>query len=211
MAKSIIRPLADEKTEDDTVFATETENIIAEATSEVLDDSRVLKGRVPQCQDWIDAWAESTEQMAFHKQARVAAKKNTRKFNNLRRIRRKQVRIMAETRRGDIRKQLGEAQFISLSMDERQYQKIVRFRCDAPAKPFVHKGILGVMSLEKSAVGDFEEDHALIGVRKMDSFLNKPCTPLGPNRRPLATDIALKEHIRKHTRVFAADGASTER
>ena len=60
-------------------------------------------------------------------------------YNNckhLRRIRRKQVRIMAEARREDLRKQLSEAQFISLSMDERQYQKIVRFRCDAPSTPF---------------------------------------------------------------------------
>ena len=118
---------------------------------------------------------------------------------------------MAEARREVLRKQLGEAQFISLSMDDRQYQKIIRFRCDAPSKPFVCKGILGVMSLEKSAVGDFEEDHALVGVRQLDAFVNKFCTPLSPAGRPLATDIALKEHIRKTTRVFAADGASKER
>ena len=63
-------------------------------------------------------------------------------------------------------------------MDDRQYQKIVRFRCDAPEKPFFRKGILGVMGLEKSAVGDFEEDHTVIAVRKLDSFLNRLCTPL---------------------------------
>ena len=118
---------------------------------------------------------------------------------------------MAEARREVLRKQLREAQFISISMDDRQYQKIIRFRCDAPSEPFVCKGILGVMSLEKSAVGDFEEDHALVGVRQLDAFLNKFCTPLGPPSRPLATDIALKEHIRKRTRVFAADGASSAR
>ena len=48
--------------------------------------------------------------------------------------------------------------------DERKYQKIVRFRC--------YRGVLGVMFLERSAVGDFEEDHALVGVRKLDAFLN---------------------------------------
>ena len=96
-------------------------------------------------------------------------------------------------------------------MDDRQYQKIVRFRCDAPEKPFFRKGILGVMGLEKSAVGDFEEDHAVIAVRKLDSFLNRLCTPLGRQSRPLAADIALKEHVRKCTRTFAADGASKER
>ena len=67
------------------------------------------------------------------------------------------------------------------------------------------------MSLDKSAVGDFEDDHAFIGVRQMDAFLNKFCTPIGPAGEPVATDIALKEHIRKTTRVFAADGASKER
>ena len=75
---------------------------------------------------------------------------------------------MAEVRREDLRKQLREAQFISLSMDERQYQKIVRFRCDAPSTPFFCRGILGVMSLERSAVGDFEEDHALAAARKLE-------------------------------------------
>ena len=118
---------------------------------------------------------------------------------------------MAETHREVIRKRLGEAQFISLSMDDRQYQKVVRFRCDAPREPYVHSGILGVMGLEKSAVGDFEEDHALIGVRKLDSFLNTFCTPLRSTGRPSATDLVLKEHIRKCTRVFAADGGSKER
>ena len=67
------------------------------------------------------------------------------------------------------------------------------------------------MGLEKSAVGDFEEDHALIGVRKLDSFLNTFCTPLRPTGRPSATDLVLKEHIRKCTRVFAAHGGSKER
>ena len=67
------------------------------------------------------------------------------------------------------------------------------------------------MGLEKSAVGDFEEDHALIGVRKLGSFLNTFCTPLRRTGRPSATDLELKEHIRKRTRVFAADGGSKER
>ena len=84
-------------------------------------------------------------------------------------------------------------------------------RCDAPREPYIHSGILGVTGLEKSAVGDCEEDHALIGVRKLDSFLNTFCTPLRRTGRPSATDLELKEHIRKRTRVFVADGGSKER
>ena len=73
------------------------------------------------------------------------------------------------------------------------------------------------MSLEKSALGDFEEDHAVIAVRKMDSFLTKCCTPLASKRRPLATEFlqtytqTLKEHILKRTRTFAVDGAVKQR
>ena len=205
------RPLATENLGHPPAFATEAERIVSETASELLSDKYLLKGKAPQCQDWLDAWAESTEQVAFHKQARIIDKKKRHRYNNLRRIRRKQVQIMAEVRRVDVRDLLRRASFISLSMDERKYKKTVRFRCDAPIKPYVHRGILGVLGLEKSAVGDFEEDHALVAVRKLDNFLNTFCTPLGKKGQHVTTDVTLKEHIRKRTRIFAVDGASKER
>ena len=156
-------------------------SVADEAVAELADDKSLLKGRVPQVDDWVDAWAESTEKVSFRKQARIWSKKRCARARNLRQIRRKQLKIIAEVRRQDIREQLRRATYIGLSMDERQYLKIVRYRCDAPTKPFVHRGVLGVLSLEKSALGDFEEDHAVIAVRKMDSFLPKCCTPSPPN------------------------------
>ena len=183
----------------------------AEATAAVAADKALLKGRAPQAQDWLNAWAETTENLSFHKQARLSTKRNIRRWKNERRIRRNQLAIMAEARREVIKNHLLEAKYISLSMDDRKYKKIIRFRCDAPAEPFKRRGILGVLALDKSAVGDFEEDHALVATRKLDSFLNRFCTPLSSKRRPLATDHALKEHIRKRVRTFAADGASKER
>jgi len=200
-AAAELRPLATD----------EVSAAIAEAESAVLNDAQLLKGRVPQPRDWLCAWAETTEELSFHKQARIDGKKNTLRYKNTRRIRRKQLKIIAETRREDIRNMLRSATCIALSMDDRKYQKIVRFRCDAPEKPYMRRGILGVLGLQRSAVGDFEEDHALVATRKMDRFLNRFCTPLSKNSRPLATDLELKEHIRKHVRVFAADGASKER
>ena len=140
------------------------------AVAELADDKSLLKGKVPQVDDWVDAWAESTEQVSFRKQARIWSKKGCARARNVRQIRRKQLKIIAEVRRQDIREQLRRATHIGLSMDERRYLKIVRFRCDAPSRPFVHKGVLGVLTLEKSALGDFEEDHALMAVRKMDAF-----------------------------------------
>ena len=94
---------------------------------------------------------------------------------------------------------------------KRKYKKIVRFRCDAPIKPYLHRGILGVLGLEKSAVGDFEEDHALVAVRKLDNFLNTFCTPLGKNGQHVTTGVTLTEHVRKGTRIFSVDGAGKER
>ena len=118
---------------------------------------------------------------------------------------------MAEACREDIRKVLGEATSISLSVDDRTYQKIIRFRCDAPQEPFVRRGVFCVLSLAKSAVGDFEEDHAVIAVRNLDGALNRFCTPIQKRGQAAAMQIELKEHIRKHVRILAVDGASKER
>ena len=80
-AEEISRPLATRKTPGDSVDESvgpgQVEKLIAETASEVLDDSSLLKGRVPQCKDWLEAWAESTEQVAFHKQERLARKKKS--------------------------------------------------------------------------------------------------------------------------------------
>ena len=75
----------------------------------------------------------------------------------------------------------------------------------------MHSGILGVVSLEKESLSEFNDDHALAAIRKLDRWLNAFCTPLSSKRRPLAVDFELKEHIRKNTRTFAVDGASKER
>jgi hypothetical protein len=160
-AAAELRPLATDE---------EVSAAVAEAKSAVLEDAHLLKGRVPQPQEWLCAWAESTEDSAFHKQARIDGKKNALRYKNTRRIRRKQVKIIAETRREDIREMLRSATCISLAMDDRKYQEIVRFRCDAPEKPCTRRGILGVLGLQKSAVVDFEEDHALVATRKLDRF-----------------------------------------
>ena len=205
-----VRPMAQETAEgnDEACF---DENSLQEAMSlasaDVGADKSLLKGKVPQITDWINAWAEATEHVSFRKQVRIWGKKNGRKIHDYRRkVRRNQLKVIAETRREDVRKHLRRATCISLALDERKYKKIVRFRCDAPKRPFFFRGILGVHTCEKSAVGDFEEDHALIAVRTVDRFLNRFCTPLGGT-----IDMELKEHIRKSVRTFAADGASKER
>ena len=100
------------------------EAVVEKAAAEVRSDQDILKGRVPQCKDWLDTWADSTEMTAFRKQVRLKEKRGERMANTKRYVRRNQVRIMAEIRREDIRRQLRAATCISLSLDERKYQKI---------------------------------------------------------------------------------------
>ena len=185
---------------------------VAVAQGDYRDDKQLLKGRVPQPDEWIEAWAYSTEKTAFRKQARLGQKMDAGLWRpNIRRIRRKQVRIMAEGRRMDIRRHLSEATSITLAMDDRKYQKLIRYRCDAPEAPFVRRGILCVLGLAKSAVGDFEEDHALVAVRKLDQALNAFWTPLPPRGQHLQVLFELKERMRNNVKAIASDGASKER
>ena len=146
-----IRPLANDGVSkgSDGAVAELAASVADEAIAELADDKNLLKGRVPQVDDWVDAWAESTEQVSFRKQARIWTKKGgCARARNLRQIRRKQLKIIAEVRRQDIREQLRRATSIGLSMDERRDTKVVRVRCDAPTKLFVHRRGLGVLSLE---------------------------------------------------------------
>ena len=50
------------------------EAIVAEAMAAVNADQSLLKGRVPQAHDWLNTWAEATECISFHKQARLCSK-----------------------------------------------------------------------------------------------------------------------------------------
>ena len=95
---------------------TDSVNGIAAATTQALEDGRLLKGRAPQVQDWLTAWAESTERVSFRKQCRLSGKRTGRHLTaNLRQVRRKQLKVMAEDRRRRLREMLRRAQFISLS------------------------------------------------------------------------------------------------
>ena len=87
---------------------------------------------------------------------------------------------MAEVLRNKIRKVLGQATSICLSIDECKHRKIIRFRADLPsrncAQPGAHwctvgasgfsqAGVLGILDCAKKHVSDFEEDHAVTAVK----------------------------------------------
>lgn len=180
------------------------------------EELKLLRGRVPQSKDWLDAWVDSGQSFraqgkAEDKRRQVGPKTAKARQGNLRKVRRKQVTVMAEAVRRQLRKHLKESTSITVSLDEAQRRKIVRFRCDAPAKPYYCKGIFGVLDVDRDAIDDFTEDNALASVRKLEAFLLKFCTPLGKRGQPLAPDRDLYEHILKHVRVLSADGAASER
>ena len=70
-------------------------NELAEA--EQAEAEALLKGRVPQLQDWIDAWASASSTTSYRKEDRVRRKRSQgRTSSNIRTRRRKQVRVIAE-------------------------------------------------------------------------------------------------------------------
>jgi hypothetical protein len=126
---------------------------------------------------------------------------------NVRKVRKKQVGIMAEVVQMKWQRALHQATFCSLSMDGSNGQKVVRFRCDLPDAPWVLRGILGVLDeviIEK--LDDADQDCALTTTLKLDLVITQFCTPLG---EPVNQD--LKDHLLNIIRVVAVDGAPAER
>ena len=74
-ATEAARPVAEEANEQDAALAKEARASVMEATAAAKKAGNLLKGRVPQAQDWLDAWAESTEKLAFPEQERLTIKK----------------------------------------------------------------------------------------------------------------------------------------
>jgi len=194
------------------------------------EDAALFKGNGPSPAEWREAWTVLSETLSLRKAGRLRAKEqpDTHTEAKKRKRYRRQQRVMAEVLRKKIRKVLGQATAICLSLDECRHRKIVRFRADLPsaycaqpgshwrvgASGFSQAGVLGLLDCSKKDLSDFEEDHAVTAVRKLEEFLTKFCTPLGrrPGRRtktqPLACDEALKRHILQSVLVVAADGDS---
>ena len=62
-----------------------------------------------------------------------------------------------------------------------------------------------------ASIAEFEEDHAIVAVKKLDGLITKCCSARGPRGQPLAPDLSLKGHTLESVRTMAADGAPKER
>lgn len=86
-----------------------------ESSQENARDS-IWRGRVPQLEEWRDAWADTSSFMAFRKQEKIATKKQSQQAASLRKRRRKMLAVQAELVRRRIRKTLRHASSITLAL-----------------------------------------------------------------------------------------------
>jgi hypothetical protein len=181
---------------------------------------RLLAGRVPTAEDWRDALIECEEGVALRRATRMACKRKVGHINeaalkdnfdrathNLRKVRRKQYRVMAEVVRSEAREALRKATSCTMALDGSAGRKVVRFRCDQPQDPWFKDGVIGL--LDENAfqnLAEFTADHADRAALKFDELLARFCTPLAAE-----LDQDLKDHILKIVHVISADGCAAER
>ena len=124
-------------------FGTEAE------TNQLKEDLKLVKGRVPQPEQWVDAWARSSSLISFRKMERVDRKKGLADgCRNLRRIQMKCVLIMAEVVRQEKRQTLRKAASITVACDDCGAFKVLRYRCDCDGPPWRVDGIIGAIKVE---------------------------------------------------------------
>ena len=102
-----------------------------------------FRGNLPQREDWVEVWADSTSTIAFRKQESVKEKRSLAQLE--RRRKRKMVDVEAEVVRESTRKRMREATSISVAVDECDTRKIIRVRCDTPEPPHQWDGVLGLI------------------------------------------------------------------
>ena len=163
---------------------------ICEELDEVVEppaeDIDMLKANVPSPAESKDAWTIVSETIALRKEGRVFVKTSAEAFmvNRRRKRHRKQLVVMAEVLRRQIRNVFRQATSISLALDECKYRKIIRFRADllvalsielrhVGASGFSLSGVLGILDCSKKHASDFEEDHALTALKQLDGFFSK--------------------------------------
>ena len=175
------------------------------------EDAHILRGRVPKAKDWLDAFIDNDENLSWRKQERLSLRRVPENsgavhLRNLRKVRRRQIRIMARVAKRRVQQWVRGCQALTLVLDEAQGRKLVRFRCDAKARPFFHRGVLGIFETGVDDLEQVGEDNALRAMTKLNDCINDFCTLENGE-----LDQELREHILQCVRTFAADGCSAER
>ena len=145
----------------------------------------IFGGRVPQVQDWVEAWADFTSFCSVRKQCSMALKRGERCRRNQRR---KMLAIQAETARSRTRKRVREATSLTIAVDECAARKVLRVCGDMPTAPFTFQGILGMvhLSFENATLAqepslqelaqEITEDHAIHSLKAVQESVRRFCT-----------------------------------
>ena len=179
-----------------------------QATDEQVEAEALLKGRVPQLQDWIDAWASASSTTSYRKENRVRQKRSQgRTSSNIRTRRRKQVRVIADVIRDQHRQALTAATSTSLAVGSRGKYKVARFRCDSHHHPYYVDGLLGTFHCGYESLEDADADHGVRMQQNLQRCITRFWTPVGGGGH-MADE---EKQMLKKIRCLSSDGAASER
>ena len=186
-------------------------------------DEDLLRGNVPQPEDWLRAWRCCKTTSSFSAAQEQGTTEHYISGGNhgtgdprqpaTRKAIRKMVSAMAEAVRASQRDILRKARSVSIAVDDRKDFRLIRFRCDYVNVNSVsgnQHSATGILSCRRlggcaswQAIEDFDQDKsrdmADSILRAIDAF----CTVDG------ALDVSLRDHIVQNVRHFIADGGSS--
>ena len=191
-------------------------------------DDVLLRGAVPQLQDWVRVWRwtrEGDSWASAERHSHTDSWCDQLRFQHV--VKRRAIRSMAIVMRDVVRakkrEQVKASTCISLSFDDKEAYKLVKFNCDVPlchngaplqTVPLCHHGTLprapwvsGVIGCLDTLHGDSMEsldmDYAEQTCAKIMDIIEKFATPLGQESR----DEAVYNKFRTATRSIVVDGA----
>lgn len=199
------------------------------------------RGRVPQVQAWVDAWAETSSSLSFRKQATVQCKKagvtasalsekagvTARRVSHAahRKLSQKLLTIMSEVVRQSCRQEIRCATSVALAIDGRGKRKVVRYRCDMPKDTSPTFPEQGGALLARGARLPFTTGGVLgvvtFTVDSLEEAQEDHAVVAAGQLEQLFKDFCtplggtvdseLFDHLVAHVRVLAADGGAAER
>ena len=144
-----------------------------------------FRGNVPQREDLLEVWADSSSSISFRKQEAVKEKRGELQIE--RRRKRGMLAIEAEAVRERCRKRLRVATSASVAFDECDTRKVVRVRCDTLDPPHQWDGVIGIIRKRYGVTSDtsseLKDDHAAHNLRLLRDTLRAFYTPL-PQKLP---------------------------
>lgn len=163
-----------------------------------LDDINLLRGNVPQPEDWLRAWRACKTQVSFNAAAKIFETEafiSNRKVPCSRRAIRNLIACMAEAVKRLRMQKLREATCLSLQVDDRGDYRLVRFSADRSPDGtpglsaeqlgrWVPAQAAGVFALSKESVSSLEQaadDKSKVMAESLHRYVKMACTDWNGN------------------------------